>query len=92
MAETTRDAWKKKVLRFLANNALPDWLDDELRERNRYVGYLDPDIAAKRSWSMAVKIATQRERNIARAKTDALNGPRRALRHREFEETYGVWI
>lgn len=86
------DDWKKKVLRFLAKNTLPDWVDEELRLRNRNVGYLDPDIACKRSWSMAVKIATQRERNIQRAKHDALDGPRRGLRTRELEETYGVWI
>lgn len=89
---SSSDSWKKKVLRFIANRALPDWLDEELRERNRVVGYLDPDIACKRSWSMNVKITTQRERNIQRARHDAMEGPKRGLRQREFEERYGVWL
>lgn len=84
--------WKAKVLRFIARNTLPDWLEEELRWRHRTVGYLDPDIAAKRSWSMNVKIITQRERNIARAKQEALEGPRRSLRNREFEDQYGIWL
>lgn len=84
--------WKQKVLRFLAENTLPEWFEEEARQRNRVVSYLDPDIAAKRSWSMAVKIVTQRERNIERAKQDAMDAPRRGLRSREFEEKFGVWI
>lgn len=40
-------SWKLKVLRWLATRSLPDWFEDEMRWRNRYVGYLDPDIAAK---------------------------------------------
>lgn len=92
VAEQSADTWKKKVLRFLAEKTLPAWFEDEIRERNRHVGYLDPDIASKRSWSMNVKIVTQRQRNVERAKRDAIDGPRRGLRSREFEEKYGVWI
>jgi hypothetical protein len=85
-------SWKSKVLRWLATRSLPDWFEDEMRLRNRHIGYLDPDIAAKRSWSMAVKVLTQRERNIERAKHDAIEGPRRGLRSREFEEQFGIWL
>ena len=42
---------------------LPQFVDDNLRERAKNVSYLDPDIACKKSWSLNVKIAAQRERN-----------------------------
>jgi hypothetical protein len=46
---------------------LPEFVLEQLRRNSSYVGVLDPDLAAKRSWSMCVKIAEQRERNLARA-------------------------
>ena len=45
---------------------IPEFMEFELRDRVRYLGSLDPDIANKRSWSMAVKIMTQRQRNYER--------------------------
>jgi hypothetical protein len=45
---------------------LPEVVDFELRDRARIVCHLDPDIANKRSWSMSVKIMTQRQRNYDR--------------------------
>ena len=45
---------------------VPDFVKEQLRRSSQYVSCLDPDLASKRSWSMAVKIATQRERNYAR--------------------------
>lgn len=45
---------------------IPDFVKEQLRRNSQYVGVLDPDIAAKRSWSMSVKIATQRQRNYER--------------------------
>lgn len=45
---------------------MPKDLEKEFRERARYVHALDPDIAAKRSWSMSVKLMAQRERNYER--------------------------
>ena len=46
---------------------IPEVMEFELRDQARYVGSFDPDIACKQSWSMAVKIMTQRERNYQRA-------------------------
>lgn len=43
---------------------LPAHVERDVRERSRYVGHLDPDIAALRSFSLNVKIAWQRERNF----------------------------
>lgn len=42
-------------------------LESMLYEQNRRVGYLDPDIANKRSFSMAAKIAYQRQREVERS-------------------------
>lgn len=84
--------YKAKVLRFLAQNSLPDWLEADIRKRNFNVGYLDPDIVSKKSWSLNVKIATQRQRNIERARKDIWDGPRRSLHSRELEEKFGIWI
>jgi hypothetical protein len=42
---------------------LPQFVDDNIRERAKNVSYLDPDIACKKSWSLNVKIVAQRERN-----------------------------
>lgn len=45
---------------------LPDHVERDVRERSRWVGHLDPDIASKLSWSLNVKIAEQRQRNYQR--------------------------
>lgn len=45
---------------------IPDFVKEALRRETQHVYALDPDLAAKRSWSMSVKIATQRERNYNR--------------------------
>lgn len=42
---------------------VPDWVESNLRDRSKGIYSLDADIANKRSWSMAVKIMTQRQRN-----------------------------
>jgi hypothetical protein len=45
---------------------IPDVMEYECRDRARYVSFLDPDIACKVSWSMSVKVMTQRQRNYQR--------------------------
>ena len=45
---------------------IPEIMEYELRDRSRSVNYLDPDIACKTSWSMSVKLMTQRQRNYER--------------------------
>lgn len=44
----------------------PDWFERKRRLSTRNVGRIDPDIAVHRSWSLAAKIAAQRERNYQR--------------------------
>lgn len=45
---------------------IPEVMEYELRDRARCVNALDPDIACKGSWSMSVKLMTQRQRNYER--------------------------
>src|SRR5438132_75451 len=59
-----RRAQAKQWLRI---TGIPDALLQRIKKDCDRVSSLDPDIAAKRSWSMAVKVITQRERNIQRA-------------------------
>ena len=49
---------------------LPEFVDNELRNRSKYVYSLDPDIISKRSWSWSVKIQEQRKRNYERSVND----------------------
>lgn len=61
--------WRKPYLiaaEYAKAVGLPEHVKSNMRERARFVDALDPDLAAKRSWSMSVKIATQRERNYQR--------------------------
>ena len=51
---------------YVKHVGLPDFVRESFRRDAQYVSLLDPDIAAKRSWSMSVKILTQRERNLER--------------------------
>jgi hypothetical protein len=51
---------------YIKLSGLPEFVHENLRRQSQYVSGLDPDIAAKRSWSMSVKVLTQRERNLAR--------------------------
>lgn len=46
---------------------VPAALDARLRDDARWIERLDPDIAAKRSWSMTFKFLVQRQRNYERA-------------------------
>lgn len=45
---------------------LPEHVEHDVRERAKYVGHLDPDIAAMRSFSLSAKILWQQERNYER--------------------------
>jgi hypothetical protein len=45
---------------------VPEVLEFELRDRSRHVYSIETDIANKRSWSVSVKVAVQRQRNYDR--------------------------
>lgn len=48
---------------YVRTFGLPAYVDDALRRNAKHVSALDPDIAAKKSWSLNVKIQEQRHRN-----------------------------
>lgn len=52
---------------FVKAFGIPEVMEFELRDQARSISALDPDIACKASWSMSVKLMTQRERNYQRA-------------------------
>ena len=54
------------AVNYIKTFGLPEFMEREIRERSRYVTALDPDIASKKSWSMSVKIMTQRQRQYER--------------------------
>ena len=62
-------SWVDKTIRCAEHIRLfgvPEFVERRFREESKNVHCLDPDIASKRSWSMAVKVMTQRERNYGR--------------------------
>ena len=67
----------------------PDFMERELREQSRYVYALDPDIAVKKSWSMAAKIQTQRQRNFERLKQGIHSDARRFETRSTFKKVTG---
>ncbi len=81
-----------KPLKWLKQNKLPDWTLDQIRNDCRQVSALDPDIAAKRSWSPAVKIAEQRERNYQREVARVIRGPEMHSIRESFHQKTGIWI
>ena len=75
--------WAEKTIRLAKHISLfgiPKFVEKRFREESKNIHSLDPDIANKRSWSMAVKVMTQRERNYQRkveqllAESDAAKG------------------
>lgn len=67
-SDSTED-YSKRLLgasEYVRTFGFPEVLEFEMRDQARYVSTLDPDIACKTSWSMSVKIMTQRQRNYER--------------------------
>jgi len=60
-------SWSKQVAMgadYLKLFGVPDFVEKEYRQK--CVTALDPDLAAKKSWSMSVKIQEQKKRNYER--------------------------
>lgn len=63
----SHEARIRKISSHIKLFGLPTHAENELRQHCYQVQALDPDIACKKSWSMSVKIMTQRERNFQAA-------------------------
>jgi hypothetical protein len=68
---------------------IPEFVREQLWRNAQYVSYLDPDLASKRSWSMAVKIQTQRERNFQRQLESVRYSGRHATASMAFKKLTG---
>lgn len=84
---------EKRRLRkdFFRKFALPDWERDQMWEDTCVAG-LDPDIAAKKSWSMSVKILTQRQRNFAKRLARQDNRWTYEDLREAFHQKFGFWL
>lgn len=71
VAETTPKAWQFRAA--MANPALRAAIEDTLYEEERFVSYIDMDLATKRSFSLAAKVTFQRQRNVERRMTQYQN-------------------
>lgn len=52
---------------YIKTFGIPEVIEVELRDQAKWISSLDADIACKKSWSMSVKLLTQRERNYSRS-------------------------
>jgi hypothetical protein len=56
-----------KAVKWIKAFGLPKEVEYKLRDDAKQCYHLDADIACKQSWSMSVKLMTQRERNYQKA-------------------------
>lgn len=54
------------VYNYVKAFGVPDFVEELVRQRSKNIYAFDPDIAIKKSWSMAAKIHEQRQRNYKR--------------------------
>lgn len=75
--------------KFVSVFGIPEHIRDNLHRHSREVRAIDPDIAVKRSWSFAVKVQAQRERNLAKMQKGMLDGLAQARREKAFRTLTG---
>lgn len=64
--KSRRRAIESATKYLLKHGKLPDHVEEKMRDDARHVHSLEYDIANKRSWSLAVKVQAQRQRNYER--------------------------
>lgn len=85
----TQDSFVK-MAGYIRTFGLPKHIEEASRERARYVHFLDHDIACKRSWSLAVKIQEQRQRNYQRIIDGYQSGGLFEQAQRKFSALTGI--
>lgn len=68
---------------------VPEHIKDNLARRAFEVHAIDPDIAVKRSWSFAVKVQAQRERNLEKLRKGVADGIAQSRREKAFRKVTG---
>ena len=79
----------RKMVGYLASNALPSFVTDRMREQAREVQRLDPDLAVNRSFSLATKMRIQAEREVIRATRLAATVAKRNVLRTAFYKMHG---
>lgn len=80
----------KMAAQYIRFVGVPPHVEEVVRRGSRHVSALDPDLAfAKRSWSMNVKIAEQRQRNYQQGIDNVLGDANRHLSRRAFRKLTG---
>ena len=82
---------RSRIKDFFSKFGLPDFERDRIWQETS-VHYLDPDIAAKKSWSMNVKILTQRERNFKQRIGRELRAWDFEDAREAFQRKHGFWF
>lgn len=80
--------WRDMLRHF---GGLPQWKLEEIRENCKYVAVLDPDIAARHSWSVSVKMQEQRRRNFE-ARVRQITERDFGVRESEIEDRWKIWL
>jgi len=55
-----------KTLDWLRAHGIPEWRMEDIEKEAKFVRALDPDLACNKSMSLAAKIYSQRDRQLAR--------------------------
>jgi hypothetical protein len=85
-------AWHEKLRLsslHVKNFGLPSFLEEQYRESAKRVNSLDPDIANKKSWSMAFKVCCQRERNYQKMLESIDKQSNRKWKEKALEKVLG---
>lgn len=82
----------RRALSWFTQNQLPGWYLDRLREDAKSVYYLDPDLAANRSWSLAAKVQEQRHRNYIRLVEQTKQRVAWQDRIHDFAQRHGFYL
>lgn len=78
------------LLPYVRQFGFPAHIDQFMRDQSRQVFALDPDIACKKSWSLNVKIQTQRERNYQSQVDNYFNRGKWAKAQAQFKSLTGL--
>jgi len=91
-AQLTAGEKAKRLFGLLKKAGLPSWEHEKIIRENRNVYTLDPDLAALRSFSMNVKIVTQRQRNIEREIARLRFQSTYQAHVEKFRRQHGYWL
>lgn len=90
LQNTSYDDTCKMAAQYVRILGVPPHVQEVVRRNSQNVSALDPDLAfAKRSWSMNVKIAEQRQRNYQREIGNVLGHANRHLSRSAFQKLTG---